>query len=135
MATVRERKLKSVKASSVQRDSMSRFPYPLILVVLATLLAINAVLMPVYMLAFGFLGAAVFFLLDIPIGVAAFSIAVSRARKSSRPLPLAFFMYGLPALLTVLAVLTYTVSLASFGRDYIAPLIWFDLGGMVESML
>ena len=130
-----EHKTKFVKASSVQRDSMNRLPFFLILAVLAMLLAINAVIMPVYMLAFGALGAAVFFLLNVLIGAAAFSFAVSRFRKSSKPLPLAFVLYVLPALLMAAAVLAFTISLASFGRDHIAPLIWFDLGGIVERLL
>ena len=102
---------------------MKQPPFIVIIVVLAALLTINATLMSVYMIPFGFAGPLVFILIEFAIIFTSFLIIVLKNENSPRSINLTLAIYGFPIMLTVLAVLSFTRGLATFGRDHIATFI------------
>jgi hypothetical protein len=102
---------------------MKQPPFIVIIIVLAALLAVNATLMSVYMIPFGFAGFLVFLFIEFAIIFTSFLIIILDNEHSYRPITLTLVIYGFPIMLTVLAVLSFTRGLATFGRDHIATFI------------
>lgn len=102
---------------------MKQPPFIVIIVILAALLAVNATLMSVYMIPFGFAGFLVFVFFEFAIVFTSFLIIVLGNENSSQSITLTLAIYGFPITLTVLAVLSLTRGLAYFGRDHIATFI------------
>jgi hypothetical protein len=102
---------------------MKQPPFIVIIVVLAALLTVNATLMSVYMIPFGFAGFLVFLFIEVAIIFTSLLIIVLENESSPRSITLTLTIYGFPIMLTVLAVLSFTRGLATFGRDHIATFI------------